>query len=215
MNPAQTIAETLDRHLQQPTEMVVYGAAALLLDRNFAPHLVGHKTNDLDIIIPAHREMQVDADRAFWKAVEATNHELKEQELYVSHIFPEREVALTPEWKEHTVALPQAGLTKLSLQRPRILDLAISKMGRGDDHDVADVRRMLRLHHQVTGQKITAVEVADAARRAHVPEIYREIFPRACQRIVAAALEMENSVRQAPRISPPPPRQGPGYRMGF
>lgn len=213
MNPAQTIAQTLDRHLTQRTEVVVFGAAALLLDKAFAVRMPGRKTNDIDIIIPSHREMQIEADRNFWKALEATNHELKRQGLYITHIFAERQVALTPEWKQHTVALPQDGLANLRLQRPRVLDLAVSKMGRGDAQDVDDVRNMLRLHREITGVTISAAQVTDAARRAHVPDDYREIFPRACERIVAAVREME--------IVPPPtphlrgPRQDPGYRIGF
>ena len=52
MNAAQTIAETLDRHLMQPTEVVVFGSSALLLYRMYAVRLAGRSTNDVDIIIP-------------------------------------------------------------------------------------------------------------------------------------------------------------------
>lgn len=218
MNAAQTIAETLNRHLTQPTELVVFGAAALLLDRKFAIRMAGRSTNDVDIIIPKEREMQVDADRAFWQAVEKTNQELEPKGLYITHIFPEREVVLTPEWRQHTVPLHHESLARLNLLRPRILDLVISKMGRGDVQDVADVRSMLRLHRAVTGFEITGEEITQAAKRAQVPEIYREIFPRACERIVAAAREMEvgqgirptQSLFSSPRHTP---RQGP--RMGM
>lgn len=218
MNAAQTIAETLNRHLTQPTEVVVFGAAALLLDRKFAMRMAGRSTNDVDIIIPKEREVQVDTDRAFWQAVEKTNRELEPKGLYITHIFPEREVVLTPEWRQHTVPLHHESLARLNLLRPRILDLVISKMGRGDVQDVADVRSMLRLHRAVTGFQVTGEEIAQAARRAQVPEIYREIFPRACERIVAAAREMEVSegIRPTQSLFPTPqqtPRQGP--RMGM
>ncbi len=218
MNAAQTIAEALNRHLAQPTEVVVFGAAALLLDRKFAIRMAGRSTNDVDIIIPKEREVQVDTDRAFWQAVEKTNRELEPKGLYITHIFPEREVVLTPEWRQHTVPLHHESLARLNLLRPRILDLVISKMGRGDVQDVADVRSMLRLHRAVTGFQVTGEEIAQAARRAQVPEIYREIFPRACERIVAAAREMEVSegTRPTQSLFPSPqqtPRQGP--RMGM
>jgi hypothetical protein len=218
MNAAQTIAETLDRHLTQPTEVVVFGAAALLLDRKFASRLAGRSTNDVDIIIPKEREVRVDADRTFWRAVAKTNQELESKGLYLTHIFPEREVALTPEWKQHTVPLHNDRLTKLSLQRPRMLDLVVSKMGRGDVQDLADVRSMLQLHRETTGRPLTAAEIALAARRAQVPEVYREIFPRACERIVAVAREMEASqdIRPAPSpFSGPLPTPRPGPRMGM
>lgn len=218
MNAAQTIAETLDRHLTQPTEVVVFGAAALLLDRKFASRLAGRSTNDVDIIIPKDRELRVDADRTFWWAVEKTNQELEPKGLYITHIFPEREVALTPEWKEHTVPLHNEKLTKLSLLRPRMLDLVVSKMGRGDVQDLVDVRSMLRLHRETTGRQITAAEIALAAGRAQVPEIYREIFPRACERIIAVAREMEVGPDIRPTQSPfsaptRTSRQGPRMRM--
>lgn len=218
MNAAQTIAETLNRHLTQPTEVVVFGAAALLLDHKFAIRMAGRSTNDVDIIIPKEREVQVDTDRAFWQAVEKTNRELEPKGLYITHIFPEREVVLTPEWRKHTVPLHHESLARLNLLRPRILDLVISKMGRGDVQDVADVRSMLKLHRAVTGFQVTGEEIAQAARRAQVPEIYREIFPRACESIVAAARQMEVSegIRPTQSQFPSPqqtPRQGP--RMGM
>ena len=218
MNAAQTIAETLDWHLTQPTEVVVFGAAALLLDRKFAGRLAGRSTNDVDIIIPKDRELRVDADRSFWRAVEKTNQELEAKGLYITHIFPEREVVLTPEWKQHTVPLHQDKLTKLSLQRPRMLDLILSKMGRGDVQDLVDVRSMLRLHREATGHQLTAAEIIQAAGRAQVPEIYREIFPRAWERIVAVARELETvqdiRLGQSPSSGPSQvPRHGP--RMGM
>ncbi len=71
MNEVWTIAGALDRHLSTPTEIVVYGSAALLLDQRFAERLCGRRTNDLDIVIPASREIQVDADRQFWASIAA------------------------------------------------------------------------------------------------------------------------------------------------
>jgi len=130
MNTAQRIAETVDRHLIEKTEIVVFGSAALLLDPRFAEHLAARVTNDVDIIIPAEREMKVEADRGFWSAIESANKELEPEGLYITHIFPEREVTLTPEWQQHTVRLEMQALEKLSISRPRALDLVVSKMGR-------------------------------------------------------------------------------------
>ena len=219
MNATQTIAETLNRHLKQPTDVVVFGAAALLLDQKFAARLAGRSTNDVDIIIPKERELRVDADRGFWHAVEKTNRELEQHGLYITHIFPEREVVLTPEWKQYLVPLHHEQLTKLNLQRPRMLDLVVSKMGRGDAQDLADVRSMLRLHYAVTGIPLTGEVIATAARRAHVPEIYREIFSRASERIVAVAHDMQPRQEITPSSQHEPPRQTPnpghGPRMGI
>ncbi len=218
MNAAQTIAETLDRHLTQPTEVVVFGSSALLLDRKYAVRLAGRSTNDVDIIIPRERELQVDADRGFWQAVKQTNQELEPQGLYVTHIFPEREVVLTPEWRQHVVPLHQEKLSRLNLVRPRMLDLVVSKMGRGDAQDLADVRTMLRLHRTVTGLELTGDDIARAAQRAHVPAAYRELFASANARIVAVARAEEVTPRVDPGLgwgqSPAEkPRNGP--RMGL
>jgi len=218
MNTAQTIAETLDRHLTQPTEVVVFGSSALLLDRKYAVRLAGRSTNDVDIIIPRDRELKIDADRGFWQAVRKTNQELEPQGLYLTHIFPEREVVLTPEWRRHVVPLHQEKLNRLTLLRPRMLDLVVSKMGRGDAQDLADVRSMLRLHRTVTGIELTGDEVALAAQRALIPAAYWEIFAPASARIVAVARAEEVT----PRVDPNPdlrqsptdrPRNGP--RMGL
>jgi hypothetical protein len=186
VNPAHTIAAALDRHLAAPTKIVVFGSAALLLDRRFAERLQGRVTNDIDIIIPASREMSVDADANFWGAIDAVNKELAPDGLYISHIFPERDVVLSANWHEYLQAV-DAPFEKLTITRPRMLDLILSKMGRGDAQDVDDVRKMLRLEHVVTGLPITPTDIATAAANANVPEIYREIFPVARDAIIAAA----------------------------
>ncbi|XAE57513.1 hypothetical protein OH491_04650 [Termitidicoccus mucosus] len=171
-----------------------------MLDHRFAERMVGRLTHDIDIIVPETRELQVNTDRQFWHALEVTNRELERKKLYITHIFPENEVTLTPEWKQHTVALLNPQWPKLNLIRPHVLDLIVSKMGRGDVEDQADVRSMLRLHRDVEGQTITAAEVAAAAQRARVPEVYRELFPRASAQIIAAVREAEITIRSGPRM---------------
>jgi hypothetical protein len=207
MNTAQRIAEAMDRHLAEKTEIIVFGSAALLLDPHCAQHLTVRVTNDVDIIIPAEREVKVDADRGFWKAIESANKELEPEGLYITHIFPEREVTLTPEWKQHTVRLETPDLEKLRVSRPRVLDLVISKMGRGDAQDLEDVHGLLRLEHKMTGKTITAAEVQAAAGRARVPPVYREIFPEARRRIVAVAQEVERALTIRAALVIPPPEE--------
>jgi hypothetical protein len=185
VNTAQIIASTLDRHLQESTEVIVFGSAALLLDPEFAPQLGGRMTNDIDVIVPAGRELMIDADTQFWAAIEATNRELASRGLYITHIFPEREVVLTPEWKQHLVTLPNPALNRLRLFRPRILDLIVSKMGRGDLQDQADVRSMLTAQRAIGQPAPSTTEVADAAGRAVVPEVYRGLFPAAAAQVLS------------------------------
>jgi hypothetical protein len=191
MNNAERIVATIDRHLPGKSEIVVFGSAALMLDRRYAEHLAARVTHDVDIIIPSDRELQMESDQNFWHAIDATNKELEPEGLYVTHIFPEREVTLTPEWKDHAVRLETPAFKHLGITRPRVLDLIISKMGRGDAQDLEDVRMMLQLDHRVWGRTITTAELTEAATRAHVPSVYQEIFPRARSRVIATVKEIE------------------------
>jgi hypothetical protein len=193
VNPALVIAAALDRNLSAPTEIVVFGTAAVLLDARFASLLPGKMTNDIDLIVPASRELAIDADLAFWAAIEATNRQLSPEGLYLTHIFPEREVILSTDWHEHlqTIETPWA---KLRIQRPRLLDLVLSKMGRGDAQDCDDVRTLLGLEHTVTGKTPTAAQIEAAAQSARVPEVYREIFPSARRAILAAVAHANSAI---------------------
>jgi hypothetical protein len=191
MNNAERFTATIDRHLTDKTEIVVFGSAALLLDRRYAERLSARVTNDVDIIIPAERELRIDSDRNFWQAIEAANRELEPDGLYVTHIFPEAEVTLSQEWQQHAVRLDGPSMKNLSIWRPRLLDLVLSKMGRGDAQDIEDVRSWLSLDREVSGRTVTAMELRTAAESARVPAAYQEIFPAARERIIAAVEAME------------------------
>lgn len=195
MNNAERIVAAIDRHLPGKSEIVVFGSAALMLDPRYADHLTARVTHDVDIIIPSDRELQIESDQNFWHAIDSANKELEPGGLYVTHIFPEREVALTLEWKDHAVRLETPAFKHLGITRPRVLDLVISKMGRGDAQDLEDVRMMLQLDHRVWGHTITAAELEAAAARAHVPPVYAEIFPPARARVIAAVKEIEFRLR--------------------
>jgi hypothetical protein len=203
MNTAWTIAASLDRHLLERTEIVVFGSAALLLDQRFADLLAGRMTNDIDIIIPASEELAFDSNMVFWDAIESTNKELLSHGLYVSHIFPEREVVLSIDWDQHLVEIPTQ-FNNLVIRRPQMLDMILSKMGRGDAQDVEDVRNMIRLEHSVFYRIITAEDISEASSVAKVPEAYGEIFSEARQRIIAAAKEevllIEERAGHKPRL---------------
>lgn len=197
MNNAERIVAAIDRHLRGKSEIVVFGSAALMLDRRYADQLTARVTHDVDIIIPSERELQIESDQSFWQAIDSANKELEPDGLYVTHIFPEREVALTPEWKNHAVRLETPALKHLGIIRPRVLDLVISKMGRGDAQDLEDVRTMLQLDHRVWGHTITAPELEAAAARARVPSVYEEIFPPARTRVIAAVKEIERTLKRS------------------
>ena len=217
MNTAGQIASILDKHLTKETTIIVYGAAALMLDPAYAPQMEQRRTNDVDIILPKHMEIQVDEDMDFWNAIESANKELQPKGLYITHIFPEAEVALTPEWREHLVALELPYARKLKVLRPRVLDLIISKMGRADAADLKDIRQMYQAEWRASGRKITIAEVESAMTRAHVPEAYKEISRTARTRIIETLKEAELHAQaqqavqaaSAAGVTPPPPSGEP------
>src|SRR5437870_1312805 len=81
MNNPLEILTTLDRHLHNPAELTLFGPAALALGYpNPAPGYGA--THDVDGIIPVTTE---EPDVDFWLAQQATNTELKNRGLYITH----------------------------------------------------------------------------------------------------------------------------------
>ncbi len=131
MNNPLLILQTLDRHLDHPVELTLYGRAALAL--GFPAHEPWHEaTQDVDAIIPLAQLDELRADEQFWNARDATNAELAERGLYLTHLFTEADVFLLPDWLERRVPLAVA-FTHLKLLRPATIDLVLTKMMRGAD----------------------------------------------------------------------------------
>ena len=77
MNNPLFILQTLDRHLDHPVELTLYGRAALAL--GFSTRESRHETTqDVDVIIPLIQLDALRADEKFWAARDATNAELRE-----------------------------------------------------------------------------------------------------------------------------------------
>jgi hypothetical protein len=157
-------------------------------------------TNDIDLIIPLDRELEIEADQDFWGAIEATNRDLEPTGLYLTHIFPEKEVVLMPSWKDHVQALDHPEFRHLRLVRPQMLDLIISKMGRGDAKDLDDVRTMLEL------EPIAYKDLVNAVENVQVPKVYMDIFPAARDRILDVAETFEKSHGLPNDFLPEPPK---------
>ena len=93
--------------------------------------------------------------------------------LYMTHIFLEEQIILTPDWFEKTVLL-DAGLSRLKIRRPSTLDLILTKMMRGDDADLLEIDFLIKAD-------IISLATLEAtfsiARVPDIPEI-EEIFLR-------------------------------------
>ncbi|HXG47036.1 MAG TPA: hypothetical protein VNO52_05380 [Methylomirabilota bacterium] len=105
MNNPRRILQTLDRHLTAPAELTIFGRAALALGYADSPATFA-TTQDVDAILPLSWLAAADANLDFWQAQQRTNAELEPQGLYITHLFREVEIILTPDWLAHRVLLP-------------------------------------------------------------------------------------------------------------
>jgi hypothetical protein len=121
------------------------------------------------------------ADAQFWQARDATNAELANRGLYMTHLFPESDVFLRPDWLLHRTPLPRP-FTHLELFRPATLDLVLTKMMRGaDPEDIADIEFLLKQ------EPVTEVELRAAFECVRIPDIQelRDAFRVAQPRVLA------------------------------
>ena len=185
MNNPLFILQTLDRHLDHPVEMTLYGRAALALGFS-VPEPRHQMTQDVDAIIPLAELDQLRADEQFWHARDATNAELAKHGLYLTHLFTEADVFLRPDWLNRRVTIP-GSFTHLKLLRPATLDLILSKMMRGaDPEDLSDIQFLLKQ------EPVTEAELRTAFARAQIPDIQElhDAF-RAAQPKVLALVESQ------------------------
>jgi hypothetical protein len=158
------ILQNLDRHLDHPVELTLYGRAALAL--GFPSHEPRHETTqDVDAIIPLAQLDELRADAQFWDARDATNAELAERGLYMTHLFTEADVFRLPDWVNRRVPIPSP-FSHLKLLRPAALDLILTKMMRGaDPEDLSDIEFLLK------HERLAEPELQAAFERVRVPDI--------------------------------------------
>jgi hypothetical protein len=179
MNNPLRILQVLDRHLAERAEITIFGRSALALGFPDGPDIFA-TTHDVDAILPLSWLAAEDENLDFWQAQQRTNLELEPEGLYVTHLFRELEVILTPGWLSRRVPIPLS-LKRLSVFRPSTLDLILTKMARGDENDLADIGFLLRQ------ERFTADELRAAFREArvpHVPEI-QNLFRAAQPKVLA------------------------------
>lgn len=163
MNNPLRILRTLDQHLAVPAEITLFGRAALAL--GYAPtSTVFAATQDVDAILPLTWLEAGDENLDFWEAQQRTNAELEPDGLYLTHLFRELEVILTPDWLSRRVRIP-VEFSHLTAFRPATLDLILTKMARGDENDLDDIRFLLAC------EPLTTDQLRAAFARARVPDI--------------------------------------------
>ena len=163
MNNPLRILQTLDRHLARPTEITLFGRAALALGYAGSPAAFT-ATHDVDAILPLSWLLAQDENLDFWDAQQRTNIELESEGLYLTHLFRELEVILTPDWLSCRVKIP-IELRHLTVFRPATIDLILTKMARGDENDLIDIEFLL------SKESLTANQLHAAFARARVPDI--------------------------------------------
>jgi hypothetical protein len=175
MDNPSLILRTVDKRLNHPVRLVIYGRAALSLGFENSPPEAA-KTQDVDAIISVLQEKELQEDLQFWEAVEGANAELKDGGLYMTHLFSEREVFLRKRWEENIVPVARPSLNWLQVKRLATIDLVLSKMMRGDDaQDMQDAGFMIRHDRIKEAQLLQAfdemkpielVELRDAFKKA-------------------------------------------------
>ncbi|MSU62576.1 MAG: hypothetical protein EXS31_09290 [Pedosphaera sp.] len=185
MNNPLHILQTLDRHLTTRTEITLFGRAALAL--GYAPcPAASAATQDVDAILPLAWLAAEAENLDFWEAQHRANTDLESEGLYVTHLFRELEVVLTPDWLTRRVRIPLE-LRHLAVFRPATLDLILTKMGRGDENDLADIGFLL------TREPLTADQLRAVFARARVPDIpeNQALFLAAQPKVLALAKARE------------------------
>ena len=181
MNNPLRILQTLDRHLAAPAEITLFGRAALALGYAADPAAFG-ATHDVDAILPLSWLAAEDENLDFWEAQQRTNSDLEPEGLYLTHLFRELEVILTPDWLSRRIRIPLE-LRRLAVFRPATLDLILTKMARGDENDLADIKFLL------THEPLTTDQLRAAFAHARVPDLpeTQALFRAAQPKVLALA----------------------------
>jgi len=187
MNNPLRILQVLDRHLTRPVELTIFGRAALALGFESSPAEFA-TTHDVDAILPLTWLSASDENFDFWEAQQKTNVELESEGLYITHLFRELEIILTPDWVAGRLPVSLA-LERLSIFRPAAVDLILSKMARGDENDLADIRFLLQR------ERISIAQLRAAFERARVPDVLeiRELFKSAQPKVLQIAQDLQSS----------------------
>jgi hypothetical protein len=174
-NP-ERILRKLDSYLERETRIVLFGRAALALGFGKPGSQFG-TTMDVDAILPSVEMGRIEADVQFWRAIELTNKSLLPEGLYVSHLFTDKQVALTPDWLEKIVEIESSEFRFLRMFRPSAVDLILTKMMRNDPQDIGDIRFILSQGKVETADLERAFASARPLEIAELQEIFVKMKP--------------------------------------
>jgi hypothetical protein len=197
VNNPQRILQALDSYLERQTRVVLFGRAALALGFGEKGAQFG-ATKDVDAILPNVEMAKIESDDQFWKAIESTNKILEPSGLYLTHLFTDRQVALTPDWLEKVVPIPSESYRFLRLFRPSSIDLILTKMMRNDAQDLEDIRFIMEQ------ESIPSATLSAAFQRVlplGVIEL-QEIFVKMQPIVLDLALEIESGAKARNKVGP-------------
>ncbi len=191
MTNAERILRALDEKLTAPVELTIYGRAALALGFNSKPK-GSEESLDVDAILPLNQQTEIEKDEQFWAAVDGVNTGLKDDGLYITHLFQEDQVILSEGWLDRRVKIELPGLKHLEIYRPSIVDLLLTKMMRAEDQeDLEDIKFLI---HE---GKLTEGRVQSAFASAKVPKVpeIEDAFEKRQKEVINAAKESEKQRR--------------------
>jgi len=182
MDNARRLLVRLDELLDAPVELTLYGRAALQLGFSF-PKPEFSRSLDVDAVLWLGQAEELAASTNFWDALAQLNREFDAEGLYLSHLFDEDQVILSPAWRSRRIPV-DLSLAHLRILRLSDPDLALSKLMRYDPIDLDDLLFIIAAGHLSPAslrQEIAAARVPDC------PEV-REQFDL-CRQWLESRLE--------------------------
>lgn len=162
MTNAERLLLRLDALLDAPVDLTLYGRAALALGYPL-PKPEFARSMDVDAVLWLGQAELLERSGNFWEALDRLNAEFEASGLYMTHLFDETQVILSPDWRIQRVPIP-LGTTRLSISRLADADLMLSKLMRYDPIDLDDLRFI------VTASGLSPEAVARAIGSARVPD---------------------------------------------
>jgi hypothetical protein len=160
---ARRILEALDQRLNGRVDLTLYGRAALALGFPNAPAEIG-LSRDVDAVLSLGQAEELLRRTNFWEALEDVNKLFEAEGLFMSHLFEETQVVLSPDWRECRVPI-EGPWRNLDLCRLGNLDLLLSKLMRDDPVDRSDAQFIIK------SASLERKDIERAIQQARIPEV--------------------------------------------